>query len=119
MGPIASLRIAGEDPLWHGTHDFAPLNEWLARRAPVPFEGPMRDPLGTFAVLISRLWPGLPDHIDGALRDRGESPILDLARELERDGSVVELRRLQVDDALVELWPRLVTVAAERWPAVG
>jgi tRNA(adenine34) deaminase len=115
MAPIAAVRIAGEDPLWHGTHDFGPLNEWLARRDPVPSDGPMRDPLGAFAVLISRLGPGRLDHIDDALRDRGESPILDLARELEGDGSVEHLRRLPIDRALVEIWPRLEAAAAERW----
>jgi tRNA(Arg) A34 adenosine deaminase TadA len=32
MGPIATVRVAGEDPLWRGCDDFGSLNERLARR---------------------------------------------------------------------------------------
>lgn len=116
MGPIASLRLAGEDPLWHGTHDFGPMNEWLARREPIPSQGPMRDPLGAFAVLISRVGPGLRDHVDRALRERGESPILDLARRIETDGTLSDLCGGPVEAALTALWPELLDAAAVRWP---
>ena len=117
MGPIARLRIAGEDPLWHGTHDFGSLNEWLARREPIPSEGPMRDPVGAFAVLLSRVGPWFRDHVDHALRQRGETPILDLAGSIRDDGTFDRLCQGSVEEALVELWPRLVTVSAERWPS--
>jgi tRNA(adenine34) deaminase len=117
MGPIATLRIAGEDPLWHGTHDFGSMNDWLARREPIRSEGPMRDPIGAFAVLLSRVGPWFRDHVDHALRERGESPILDLARVIQDDGSFDRLRQGSVDEALTELWPRLVAVSAERWPS--
>lgn len=107
MGPIRSVRLGGTDPLWHGTDDFTSLNPWLARREPVPVEGPLGGRLGAFATLLSRLGPGLVDHVAAALRAGGESDLLDLCDELQGSGEVADLVAGDVDDALVALWDRL------------
>jgi tRNA(adenine34) deaminase len=105
MGPIALVRIAGEDPLWHGCDDFGSLNDWVGRRGPVPSEGPRGDEIGVFATLLARLGPGLVPHVEEELRRRGESPIIDLARTLEDDGSLKQLVECSVDQAFTYLWP--------------
>jgi len=116
MGPIGSLRIAGEDPLWRGCDDFSGLNGRLAQRGPVPAEGPRRDEVGAFATLLARLGPGLIPRVEADLRRLGEGPIIDLAQRLEADGSW--RRRLQgsVDELFVDVWADLVAVARALWP---
>ncbi len=117
MGPIAHVRIAGADPLWDGCGDFSSLNQRLARRGAVPSEGPRHDEIGTFATLLSRLGPGLVDHVAEELRHHGEGPVIDLAEEVEADGTVAALRGATVQDALVRLWPRVREVARARGAA--
>lgn len=53
----------------------------------MPSEGPRRDEIGAFATLLARLGPGLVPHVEEELRHHGESPIIDLARSLEDDGT--------------------------------
>lgn len=119
MGPIASVRIAGEDPLWHGCGDFSSLNDRLARRGPVAADGPRRDEIGTFATLLARFGPGLVPHVEEELRGHGESPIIDLAKRLERDDRWPQDLQLSVDEFFVRLWPDLVEVTAARWPTAA
>jgi tRNA(Arg) A34 adenosine deaminase TadA len=112
MAPIAHLRIVGADPLWDGCHDFTGLNAWLARRAPVPVDGPRVDEVGAFAVLMARLGPGLIPHVAVGLRERGEGPILDLVEELSEGDTLLALADRSVDDAFEHLWPRLQAITA-------
>lgn len=77
MGPIVTVRVAGADPLWDGCDDFSGLNPRLKRR--VVYDGPRQDEVGAFATLLSRLGPGLPDHVAEALIEHGEAPIIELA----------------------------------------
>ncbi|MGY6501836.1 MAG: hypothetical protein ACXIVQ_13225 [Acidimicrobiales bacterium] len=96
MGPVASIRIAGADPIWDGCHDFTGLTPWLARRAPVPCVGPRADLVGLFGTLLARLGPGTIGSTAEALRDRGEGPLLDLVDEIQRDGRLHSLLPLEV-----------------------
>jgi hypothetical protein len=117
MGPVAKVRIAGADPLWDGCGDFSALNQRLARRGAVPAEGPRQDEVGVFATLISRLGPGLVDHIADELRTHGDGPVIDLARQIESDGTYDVLRGATVREAFVRLWPAMQEVTLARWPS--
>jgi tRNA(adenine34) deaminase len=107
MAPVAHVRIAGADPLWDGCHDYTGINPWIARRPPVPTEGPWRNEIGLFAVLMARLGPGLAEHIVPALHDRGEGPLLALADELQRGNELGRLTAIPVEQAMADLWCRL------------
>ncbi len=115
MAPIAAVRAAGEDPLWHGSDEFGLLNSWLARRPTVPLDGPMRDAVGVFGTLLARVGRGLEPHVEDALRDRGEGAVLDLHHTLASAGAWSELREAPVADVFVELWPHLTDAAERRW----
>jgi hypothetical protein len=41
------------------------------------------------------------------LRKLGEGPVLDLAYQLEDSGELDDLMRLEVDQVLASVWPRL------------
>ena len=107
MAPIARVRVAGSDPLWTGTHDFGSLNTWLARREPVPVEGPLDGRLGAFATLLARMSPHFRAHVDDGLRERGEGALLDLKDALWATGERDELTRTELTTALERLWDRL------------
>ena len=103
MAPIAHVRVAGADPLWDGTHELHDTAPWVSRRPPIPLEGPRCDEIGVFGTLISRIGIGIIPVIEDALRDLGHGPIVDLATSLD----VEALARLEVDEALEQLWPEL------------
>src|SRR5690606_22707080 len=107
MGPIATVRVAGADPLWDGTHDFSPLNSWVARRQAVPVTRPLPGRVGSFGTLVARMSPFFQDVVDQGLRDRGEGPLLDLKDELVASGEREALCSRAVEDALEQLWDRL------------
>jgi tRNA(Arg) A34 adenosine deaminase TadA len=107
MAPIATVRVAGADPLWDGCGDFSSLGPWLARRPPVPIDGPRTDEVGVFGVFISRFGLGLIAVVEEALRARGDGPLIDLVRSLETSGEVADLARMDVEAAFVQLWPQL------------
>jgi tRNA(Arg) A34 adenosine deaminase TadA len=112
LGPVATVRFAGTDPLWDGCHDFGPLSAREAARTAkkAVYAGPMRDELGTFATLISRFWRRGPGA-DGYLRAAGEGGILDLVQELEAGGEVPRLAAMEVHEAFASLRPRLREIA--------
>lgn len=112
MAPIAHLRILGADPLWDGCHDFTGLNPWLARRAPIPVEGPRRDEIGAFSVLTARMGPGLLERLHGPLRERGEGPLLDLVLRLQGSERFGQLAGRSVEQAFEDLWDDLRQVVA-------
>jgi tRNA(Arg) A34 adenosine deaminase TadA len=107
MAPIAHVRIAGADPLWDGCGDFTALAPWLARRPPVPTEGPMSDQVGVFAVVLSRLGPGLVGNLVPALEALGEGRLLSLVEDLQSGDELEALKPLPVESALARLWDRL------------
>ena len=111
MAPVAHVRVAGADPLWDGAGGFSQLNSWLGRRADVPVEGPRRDTVGVFGTLLARLGSGFLVHIIDGLRERGEGPLLDLAQQLDADGTVDGLRGGTVAGAYTTLLPELRQVA--------
>jgi hypothetical protein len=49
------------------------------------------------------LWP----RYEEALRELGEGPSVDLARQLAQDGELERLKAMEVNEALAYLWPRL------------
>jgi len=109
LGPVATVRYAGADPLWNGCHDFSPLSpREAARPGKVTMAGPRGDDIGMFATLISRLGPGL---VRGPaadwLRAAGQGDLLDLALHLQESGEARQLAALEVDEAFEYLWPRL------------
>jgi len=109
LGPVATVRYAGADPLWNGCHDFSPLSpREAARPAKATMLGPRGDDIGMFATLISRLGPGLVSGPAAEwLRAAGQGELLDLARHLQESGEAARLAALEVDDAFEYLWPRL------------
>jgi tRNA(Arg) A34 adenosine deaminase TadA len=107
MGPIATVRVAGHDPLWDGCDDFTSMSPWLARRDPAPSEGPRRDEIGAFGTLISRFGLGLLAPIEDELRRCGQGPSIDLAQRLEAEDQTERLAALDVGDAFVSLWDDL------------
>lgn len=108
MAPIATVRVAGDDPLFRGGDDFTGLNDRLARRGRVPSIGPRRDEIGTFATLIARTGPSLIPHVEEELLGLGEAPIIELVQRIEDDGTLAKLLRGPVDMAFAHLWPHLV-----------
>lgn len=113
MGPIATVRVAGEDPLWYGCDNFSSLNERLARRVPVEVDGPRHDEVGTFATLLARLGPGLVPHIEAELHDHGETPVIQLAQRIEAE-RLDDLLALPVEEIFRHLWPELVEATFAR-----
>jgi tRNA(adenine34) deaminase len=109
LGPVATVRYAGADPLWDGCHDFSPLSpREAARPAKVTMTGPRSDEIGAFAVLISRLGPGLVKGPAAEwLRASGQGVLLDLALQLQESGEAQRLADLKVNEAFGYLWPRL------------
>lgn len=109
LGPIATVRYAGADPLWDGCHDFSPLSpREAARPAKVTMAGPRDDDVGMFATLISRLGPGLVRGRAGEwLRAVGQGDFLDLAGQLQEQGEAERLAALEVDEAFAYLLPQL------------
>lgn len=112
LGPVETVRYAGADRYWEGCHDFAKLSAREAGRAQALRIGPRPDELGTFATLISRFGPVLTPTFEGWLRSNGEAPLVDAARQLQRDGTVERLAALEVDEALASLWPLLEKLTA-------
>ena len=108
MAPVAHVRIAGRDPLWDGCEDFTSLAPWVARRQPVPIEGPLPGEVAIFAVLLSRFGLGLIPSVEAALRAAGQGRIIELARELETSGRLRALTNGTVEDAFVALVPDLM-----------
>lgn len=106
LGPVASVRFAGADPLWDGCHDFSPLSRREAARTQVKMIGPRDDEVGVFGNLISRFWDHGP-AVQEFLRANGEAESLDLVRELKADGVMPMLAAMEVEDAFAYLWPRL------------
>lgn len=109
LGPVATVRYAGADPLWDGCHDFSPLSpREAARSAKVAMAGPRDDDIGVFGTLISRFGPGL---VRGPaadwLRASGQGHFLDLALDLQESGQARRLADLEVDAAFERLWPLL------------
>jgi tRNA(Arg) A34 adenosine deaminase TadA len=118
LGPVATVRYAGADPLWDGCHDFSPLSpREAARSAKVIMAGPRDDDIGVFGTLMSRLGPGL---VRGAaaewLRASGQGGILDLAVQLQASGEARRLAALDVQEAFGYLWPRLRSLRAAKVP---
>ena len=114
LGPVATVRYAGADPLWEGCHDFSPLSpREAARPAKVTMTGPRGDDIGAFATLMSRLGPGLGRGAAAEwLRASGQGVFLDLALQLQEDGEARRLAALEVDEAFGYLWPRLRSLRA-------
>jgi tRNA(Arg) A34 adenosine deaminase TadA len=112
LGRIARVRFAGADHFWDGCHDFGRLSPREAARFQPSRVGPFDDELGTFATLISRFGPTLESaSFEGALRSLGEGPMIDLAHELEADGTAAQLAAMEVGDAFGYLWPRLTELS--------
>lgn len=109
LGPVATVRYAGADPLWAGCHDFSPLSPREAARSAKPaIAGPRCDDIGVFGTLVSRLGPGFVSGPAAEwLRASGQGPILDLALHLQESGEARRLAAMVVDEAFAYLWPRL------------
>jgi tRNA(Arg) A34 adenosine deaminase TadA len=107
LGPIATVRFAGPDRYWDGCHDFAMLSPREGQRVQPAREGPRSDELGVFGALMSRMGVGLWPRYEEALRELGEGPSVDLARQLAADGELERLAAMEVNEALAYLWPRL------------
>ena len=116
LARIGTVRIAGHDAYWDGYHEFAKLSAREASRpGSVTRIGPRDDELGTFGLLISRFRLGNPRLVhgfDGALRELGEGPLLDLAYRLEDDGELERLLPMEVDQALAAVWPLLQPIGS-------
>jgi hypothetical protein len=106
LGPVATLRFAGVDPLCAGCHDFSPLSRREAARTQVEMIGPRADEVGVFGTLISRFWRHGPKAQE-FLRASGEADSLDLGPELEAGGTMPKLAAMEVDEAFAYLWPQL------------
>ena len=107
MGPIGTVRFAGQDRYWAGYHDFSKLSPREADRAKPVRIGPHPGELGTFAILIALFGLGRIPAFEQRLRSLGEGPVIDLAHELETGGEVDRLAAMEVHEALWYLWPRL------------
>jgi len=107
LARVATVRFAGGDRAWEGCHDFARLSPREAsRRQPVRY-GPRDDEIGMFAVLMSRIGPGVSGRFEAWLRAAGEGATIDLGRRLQADGTLERLARLEVDAAFAQLWVTL------------
>jgi tRNA(Arg) A34 adenosine deaminase TadA len=106
LGPIEIVRFAGADRYWDGCHDFGKLSAREAERTQPTRVGPRRDELGTFATLLSRIYPPTPDF-ERKLRLLGDGLLTDLATELRETGELERVVAMEVDDAFAHLWPRL------------
>jgi tRNA(Arg) A34 adenosine deaminase TadA len=108
LGPVATVRFAGQDRYWDGCHDFGKLSAREAGRIPPARSGPRRDELGTFATVISQIGPRtMAAGYEKSLRALGEGPMIDLVRELEGAGEVPRLGAMEVGEAFGYLRPRI------------
>lgn len=109
LGPVATVRYAGADPLWEGCHDFSSLSaREAARMRRATMNGPRSDEVGLFGALMSRLGPGLlRGPAADWVRAAGQARILDLAGQLRETGEERRLSAMDVDEAFRFLWPRL------------
>jgi tRNA(Arg) A34 adenosine deaminase TadA len=112
LGPIGTVRFAGADIYWEGSHDFGKLSQREAARVQPVRIGPCGGELGIFGTLISRFGPGRSASFEARLRALGEGPIIDLAHELQSAGELDRLADLEVNEAISYLWPRLQDLAA-------
>lgn len=111
LGPIQTVRFAGQDRHWAGCHDFGKLSPREARRAQPARSGPWRDELGAFGVLIARFSVRYTADFERALRALGEGPVFDLVRDLKNGHEGDRLAGMEVDEAVQYLWPRLTGLA--------
>jgi tRNA(Arg) A34 adenosine deaminase TadA len=111
MAPIATVRIAGAQPVWDGCNDFTRLAPWVARHDPVPTQGPRTDEIGVFGALLARFGPGHKPTLEGALRKCGQREMVDLVYRLEETGQTAALMGMGVVEAFARLWPDLRTVS--------
>jgi tRNA(adenine34) deaminase len=116
LGPIATVRFAGQDRYWDGCHDFGKLSAREAQKAQPVRIGPCHGELGTFATLISRFGQIHTPRFEDALRALGEGAMLDLVHEMEDSGEAGRMAAMEVDDALGYLWPRLGELACTLAP---
>lgn len=107
LSPVETVRYAGADSYWDGCHDFTKLSDREAARGQPGRDGPRPDELGLFATVISRVGPDLTPRYERWLRDAGEGPVVDLARELSAPDRLGALARLDVADAFSSLFPQL------------
>lgn len=119
LGPIASVRFAGADPLWLGCHDFSLLSRREAGRPQAERIGPRTDEVGLFGALIARFGPGLKPHNVGDLRAGGQGGLIDLVQDLETRGQVPALAAIDVGDAFRYLYPRLRALQGDGVGPVG
>lgn len=110
LQPVGVVRFAGEDRYWEGCHDFSKLSEREASRPPVRRVGPMRDELGSFATLISRLGTPLSPAFERWLRETGEGPMLDLVARWSRPEELHDLKAMEVDEAFSHCFADLRTL---------
>jgi tRNA(adenine34) deaminase len=110
LGPISTVRFAGMDRYWDGCHEFGKLSAREAQWVQPTRIGPFDDELGTFATLITRIGH-LTASFEKAQRALGEGPLIDLVHEIEARGEVEHLVKMEVDEALSYLWPRLRELA--------
>jgi hypothetical protein len=111
LGPIQTVRFAGQDRYWDGCHEFGKLSAREAGRAQPARSGPRRDELGAFATLIARFSLRRP-AFEQAARALGEGPVFDLVHELKGSTEANRLAAMDVDEALRYLWPRLTQLTA-------
>jgi tRNA(Arg) A34 adenosine deaminase TadA len=114
LGPVATVRFAGADPLWDGCHDFSPLSPREASRARATMAGPRTDVVGRFGELLSYLGVGRAAKFEQYLRAAGQGHTLDLAGQLEASGEARRLAAMEVHEAFAELWPRLNVLSLSR-----
>ncbi len=112
LGPIRTVRFAGQDRYWAGCHEFGKLSAREARRVQPARTGPWRDELGAFATLIARFSQKLTPDFEQAVRAAGEGPVFDVVHELRDGREDNRLAAMDVDEALAYLWPRLQRLAA-------
>jgi tRNA(Arg) A34 adenosine deaminase TadA len=112
LGPIRTVRFAGQDSYWAGCHEFGKLSPREAQRIQPARTGPRYDELGTFAILIARFGQQLTPGFEQAVRAAGEGPVFDLVGELKNSREADRLAAMEVEEAVRYLWPRLQRLAA-------
>ena len=71
----------------------------------------MSGPVGSFATLLSRFGLGLIPEVEDGLRTVGHGAIIDLARQIERDGRLQRMSNQPVETVLADLYDDLREVA--------
>jgi tRNA(Arg) A34 adenosine deaminase TadA len=105
---VPRVVFAGRDPVWSYLRSLPSFDRRLADRWP-RVEGPMGGRLGAWASLVP-LIERIERDPSGARVDEfeREAPaVLALARELVMDSTAPQLRSLDLDQALDEVWRRL------------